>query len=93
MEDHSKGKMEEILRELGQKIDLLIKEATSSSKGVRSELEKTIQSLKMRKENLEKEFYDYTGQKKWQTTKNHFGNAIGELKKAVEALLNKNERN
>ena len=93
MEDHSKGKMEEILRELGQKIDLLIKEATSSSKGVRSELEKTIQSLKMRKENLEEEFYDYTGQKKWQTTKNHFGNAIGEFKKAVEALLNKNERN
>ena len=93
MEDHSKGKMEEILRQLGQKIDLLIKEATSSSKGVRSELEKTIQSLKMRKENLEHEFYDYTGQKKWQTTKNHFGNAIGELKKAVEALLNKNERN
>ena len=93
MKDHSKGKMEEILRELGHKIDILIKEATSSSKGVRSELEKTIQSLKMRKEKLEKEFNNYAGQKKWQTTKNHFGNAIGELKKAVEALLNTNERN
>ena len=93
MEDHSKGKMEEILRELGHKIDILIKEATSSSEGVRSELEKTIQSLKMRKEKLEKEFNNYAGQKKWQTTKNHFGNAIEELKKAVEALLNKNERN
>ena len=92
MEDHSRGKMEEILRELGHKIDILINEATSSSKEVRSELEKTIQLLKMRKEKLEKEFNTYTGQKKWQTTKNHFGNAIGELKKAVEAILNKNEK-
>ena len=92
MEDHSRGKMEEILRELGHKIDILINEATSSSKEVRSELEKTIQLLKMRKEKLEKEFNTYTGQKKWQASKNHFGNAIGELKKAVETLLNKNKK-
>jgi len=92
MEDHSRGKMEEILRELGHKIDILINEATSSSKEVRSELEKTIQLLKIRKEKLEKEFNTYSAQKKWQTTKNHFGNAIGELKKAVEAILNKNEK-
>ena len=92
MEDHSRGKMEEILRELGHKIDILINEATSSSKEVRSELEKTIQLLKMRKEKLEKEFNTYTGQKKWETIKTHFGNAIGELKKAVETLLNKNEK-
>ena len=93
MEDQSRGKVEEILRELGQKIDVLINEATSSSQEVRSELEKTIQLLKIRKEKLEEEFNTYTGQEKWQTTKNHFGNAIGELKKAVEALLNKNEKN
>ena len=92
MEDHSKGKMEDILRELGHKIDILINEATSSSREVRSELDKVIQSLKKRKEKLEEEFNTYTGQKKWQTTKNHFGNAIGELKKAVEALLNKNKK-
>ena len=92
MEDHSKGKMEDILRELGHKIDILINEATSSSREVRSELDKAIQSLKKRKEKLEEEFNTYTGQKKWQTTKNHFGNAIGELKKAVEALLNKNKK-
>jgi|TARA_B110000027_G_scaffold102797_1_gene108830 hypothetical protein len=93
MEDQSRGKVEEILRELGQKIDVLINEATSSSQEVRSELEKTIQLLKIRKEKLEEEFNTYTGQEKWQATKNHFGNAIGELKKAVEALLNKNEKN
>jgi hypothetical protein len=92
MENHSKGNMEEILRELGHKIDILINEATCSSKGVRSELVKAIQLLKMRKEKLEEEFNTYTGQKKWQTTKNHFGNAIGELKKAVEILLNKNKK-
>ena len=92
MEDHSKGKMEDILRELGHKIDILINEAASSSREVRSELDKAIQSLKKRKEKLEEEFNTYTGQKKWQTTKNHFGNAIGELKKAVEALLNKNKK-
>ena len=49
MEDHSKGKMEDILRELGHKIDILINEATSSSREVRSELDKAIQSLKKRK--------------------------------------------
>ena len=92
MEDHSKGKMEDILRELGHKIDILINEATSSSREVRSELDKAIQSHKKRKEKLEEEFNTYTGQKKWQTTKNHFGNAIRELKKAVEALLNKNKK-
>ena len=92
MEDHSKGKMEDILRELGHKIDILINEATSSSREVRSELDKAIQSLKKRKEKLEEEFNTYAGQKKWQTTKNHFGNAIGELKKAVEALFNKNKK-
>jgi hypothetical protein len=93
MEDQSRGKVEAILRELGQKIDVLINETTSSSIEVRNELEKTIQLLKIRKEKLEEEFNTYTGREKWQTTKNHFGNAIGELKKAVEALLNKNEKN
>jgi len=93
MEDQSRGKVEAILRELGQKIDVLINETTSSSIEVRNELEKTIQLLKIRKEKLEEELNTYTGQEKWQTTKNHFGNAIGELKKAVEALLNKNEKN
>ena len=93
MEDQSRGKVEVILRELGQKIDVLINETTSSSIEVCNELEKTIQLLKIRKEKLEEEFNTYTGQEKWQTTKNHFGNAIGELKKAVEALLNKNEKN
>ena len=93
MEDQSRGKVEAILRELGQKIDVLINETTSSSIEVCNELEKTIQLLKIRKEKLEEEFNTYTGQEKWQTTKNHFGNAIGELKKAVKALLNKNEKN
>ena len=92
MEEHSKGKMEDILRELGHKIDILINEATSSSREVRSELENAIQSLKKRKEKLEEEFNTYTGQKKWQITKNHFDNAIGELKKAVEVFLNKNRK-
>ena len=93
MEDQSRGKVEEILRELGQKIDILINETTLSSIEVRNELEKSIQLLKTRKEKLEEEFNTYAGQEKWQTTKNHFGNAIGELKKAVEVLLNKNEKN
>ena len=93
MEDQSRGKVEEILSELGHKIDILINEATSSSKEVRSELEKTIQLLKTQKEKLEEEFNTYAGQEKWQSTKSHFGSAIGELKKAVEALLNKNEKN
>jgi hypothetical protein len=93
MEDQSRGKVEAILRELGQKIDVFINETTSSSIEVRNELEKTIQLLKIRKEKLEEELNTYSGQEKWQTTKNHFRNAIGELKKAVEALLNKNEKN
>ena len=89
MEDKSRGKVEEILRELGHKIDILINETTSSSKEVRSELEKTIELLRIRKEKLEEEFNTYAGQEKWQTTKHHFDNAIDELKKAVEAILNK----
>ena len=44
MEDHSRGKMEEILRELGHKIDILINEATSSSKEVRSERMKGLEA-------------------------------------------------
>ena len=73
MEDQSRGKAEAILRELGQKIDILINETTLSSIEVRNELEKSIQLLKTRKQKLEEEFNTYTGREKWQTTKNHFG--------------------
>ncbi len=90
MADQTQGKVEEVLRELGKKIDELIVEATEVKDDLRDEVEKKIRDLKTKKEKLEDEIEDYKKQEKWHEAKEHFFTALQELKKAAESVFSKN---
>ena len=86
----SKGQVENLLTELGKKIDHLIVEAKEATGDLQEDIEKKIHDLKERKDKLEEEFEDFKSQEKWQEAKLHFVSAAGELKKAVEKVFSKN---
>ena len=87
MANETQGRVEEILREVGKKIDHLIEETREAKDGVRDELEKKISELKSKKEKLDEEFKHYKQHEKWQEAKEHFSSALHELKKGVEAIF------
>jgi ribosome recycling factor len=80
-------KIEDILSELGKKIDVLIEEAKIAKDTVRDDLEVKIEELKKKKEKIEEDFEEYKQKESWQDAKNHFSNAIDEIKQAVESLI------
>ncbi|MFZ9046236.1 MAG: hypothetical protein ACO2ZZ_10255 [Cyclobacteriaceae bacterium] len=87
MASDTAGKVEEILRELGKKIDHLIDEAREAKDDIRDDLEDKIQDLKNKKEKIEEDINDYKDSARWQETKEHFSNAIIEFRQAVEAVI------
>ncbi|MDH5608459.1 MAG: hypothetical protein OEY56_03185 [Cyclobacteriaceae bacterium] len=89
MEQETNGKIEDILRELGKKIDQLIEETKEASAGVRDEIEDKIEALKAKKADLENEFQHYKDQEKWNEAKEHFSSAVHEFRKGVEAMFNR----
>lgn len=89
MAKKSEGNVEEILKELGKKIDQLIEDAKEVKDDVRDEVEKRIADLKERKSGLEDDFEEYKQQEKWQDAKEHFFVALQELKKAAESVFKK----
>jgi len=91
MEDkqENKGKIEDILRELGRKIDVLIEEGKDAKDEIRDEVEKKIQELKSKKDELEQEWDEYKQNEKWKEAKSHFMKALHELKAAVESVFSK----
>lgn len=91
MSEFHKGQVEEILRELGKKIDLLIVDAKKSTEEVREDVEEKIVALKARKEKLEREFEDFQSNNdgKWQEIKLHLSKAADEIKMAAETAFKK----
>lgn len=89
MSEESKGKVENLLTELGRKIDHLIEEAKEASGDVREEVDQKIEELKQRKDKLEDEFQEFKNQERWQEAKVHFASAANELKQAVEKVFKK----
>jgi len=89
MAKETKGQVEQILTELGKKIDLLILETKDASKEVREDVEKKIVELKKRKKKVEAEYNAYKDKNddKWQDIKQHLVSAVNELKKAVETAF------
>ena len=87
-----RGKVEDILSELGKKIDQLVEETKRARSTVSDEAEKKIQELKKRKEKLEDEFKDYSsgGGEKWERAKIHLNEAATEIRRAFEAMFKKN---
>lgn len=93
MANDTKGQVENILSELGKKIDLLIVEAKDASGEIRDDLEVKIVDLKRKKDKLEKDFEEYKDQNedKWTDAKTHLFAALNELKKAIEAVFKDNK--
>lgn len=88
---NEQGKVEEILAELGKKIDHLIEETKRAGSNVSEEAEKKINDLKAQKEKLEDDFKNYSsgGGEKWERAKIHLNEAATEIRRAFEAVFTK----
>lgn len=84
-----KKKVEDILAELGQKIDKLIAETKKAGGKVSSEMEEQIQKLKQRKEKVEEDFKNSTSDtgEKWEHAKLHLNEAATEIRRAFETIF------
>jgi len=87
MANDTKGQVENLLSELGKKIDQLIVEAKSASGEIREEIEEKIEELKQKKTKIEQDFEEYKSSDRWHEIKNHLTSALVELKKAAEAAF------
>jgi len=87
----TQGRVEDVLKELGRKIDILIEDTKKATGSVRDEAEKKIEELKKRKTKLDEDFHRYKQQEKWQEAKSHFSTALHELKQAIESLFKKGD--
>lgn len=89
--DHQ-GQVENILKELGKKIDQLMEEAKGAKDELRDEVEEKIKDLKGQKEKLEGEYQEFRkkNEGKWEEIKTHLSTAADEIKKAAEAAFKKN---
>ncbi len=89
--EDSKGQVENLLTELGKKIDQLLVETKDARVEVTDEIEKKINDLKKKKEKLQADFDSYKDkhEDKWQEAKGHLTGALEELKKAIAAVFNK----
>jgi predicted nucleic acid-binding Zn-ribbon protein len=87
MASDTAGKVEDMLRELGKKIDHLIDEAKEAKDDIRDDLEDKIKDLKNKKEKIEVDINEYKDSEKWQETKEHFSNAMAEFRQAMEAMI------
>ena len=88
-EQDSRGQVENLLSELGKKIDILFSEAKDAKDDFRDEFEKQVHDLKDKKEKLQKEFEEFKSQDKWDQAKQHFVGGVNELKKAIETVFKK----
>lgn len=87
MQKDEKGKVEDLLQELGKKIDQLIVDGKKVKDDLRDEVEEKIQELKKKKETLEEEFRSGKTNEKWKEARDHLGLAVDELRKAITSLF------
>jgi predicted nucleic acid-binding Zn-ribbon protein len=81
------GKVEDMLRELGKKIDVLIDEAKDAKDDLRDDIEEKIKEFKQKKEKVEEDLSNFKKEERWQDARSHFTNAVTELKQAMESLI------
>lgn len=85
------GQVEEILQELGKKIDILIADAKTATDDIRDDIEEKIEELKSRKQKIEDEVEEFKKENdgKWSEIKLHLHKAAEEIRKAAEAAFKK----
>jgi len=84
------GQVEKILKELGQKIDELIREAKDTKDNITDEVEEKIEELKVKKNKIEEDFTTYRQKDgRWDGMMDHLEKAWDELKKAAATVFKK----
>jgi predicted nuclease with TOPRIM domain len=87
----AKGQLEQLLTEMGQKMDQLIAEMKTHTDGVSEEMEKQIKDLKEKMKSIDKE-KDTIGAKakeRWGNAKPHFDEAFKEVGQAFKRFTGK----
>ena len=82
-----KRKVEDILAELGKKIDQLMKETKKAGSKVSEDMEEQIAKLKIQKEKLEKQIKDGTTNEKWVQAREHMNDAASAINKVRDLLV------
>ncbi len=83
----SDRRAEDVLSELGRKIDELIKETKKAGNKVSADMEKQIEKFKIQKEKLEYQIKSSGTSEKWNATKEHLNDAAEALHKAFKAIF------
>ncbi len=93
MSQEHQGQVENILKELGKKIDHLLEETKGARNEVRDEVEEKIKILRGKKDKLEDEYNEFKkkNEGKWVEIKNHLSAAAEEIKQAAEAAFKKKQ--
>ncbi|MEO9483846.1 MAG: hypothetical protein ABJG47_10390 [Ekhidna sp.] len=80
-----KRKVEDILTELGKKIDHLVAETKKAGTKVSDDMEKQIQKLKSQKDKLEEDLKNQAshGGEKWGQARDHMNDAAAAINKAL----------
>jgi len=82
------GKIEEILKELGKKIDELIEDAKGAKDSIRDEIESQIGELKEKRSEIEENFKKYRKKDgRWDEVKEHLEKALVEMKQAASSAF------
>ncbi|MEP1033576.1 hypothetical protein [Ekhidna sp.] len=78
-------KVEDILSELGKKIDHLVGETKKAGNKVTEDMEKQIQKLRAQKNKLEEDMKNQTSGsgEKWEQARDHMNDAAAAINKAI----------
>jgi len=83
------GQIEDLLKDLGNKIDSLIEEGKQATGQIREDLDVQIEALKKKRDELDGHFTEYRekGKEKWEEAKPHLDTAVNELKVALDKFF------
>lgn len=88
MENEKRGKIEQVLMELGRKMDQLIHEAKHATGDLQQDFSEKMEDLNKTREKLEQELKDFTqDEARWKEVQIRLQNAASEIRQAVELSL------
>lgn len=92
-EDPQKGRLEQLLSELGRKADHWLDNAKDATEDTRKEVNDHLKDLQQAKEKLEEELNAYAkDEERWKGVKHRLHNAADELKNALELIFAKSKQ-
>lgn len=93
MATDKKQSVEELLRDLGKKIDELIERGKGKSEGFGKEMDSRLEELRKNKEKLEQDFKRFTGDnEKWKSVEESLEKAAYEIKQVLKTAFGKKKK-